>query len=261
MRFGRGGAGGIHGDDRSRGLNPSGHVRKSLTPLLLATLPALAHAQPVTGFYVAAGSGLNVMQSQDFQADVAQSALTRATRAGPMTVPASNTTILSRNDFHPGAVTVASIGYGFGNGMRLELEADYRFNAESSGMVRPGVDMREQKFGGMGNALFDMDIGSPYVFPYFGGGVGVMRVDRAYGPSSVRQVGYQGIGGAAVPLPRVQGLSLTLEYRFLGLVDADGSGFRPATATVPAASATASYRNDMNHSLLVGLRYAFGGGR
>jgi opacity protein-like surface antigen len=111
-------------------------------------------------------------------------------------------------------------------------------------MVRAGVAVRD----------------SAYTFPYFGAGLGAMRVDRAYGPSSVRSIAYQGIGGVAVPMPWVHGLSLTLEYRFMGLVDADGSGCRAATATTPAASATASSDNDMNHSLMVGLRYAFGGG-
>ena len=233
-------------------------MRIVVVPVICLFVPSLAYAQPVTGLYIGAGTGLNVMQTEDFKASVHQDALTVASRAGPVTIPASNYLINSENDFRPGAVTVASVGYGFGNGIRLELEADYRYNAESSGMVRAGVAVREQEFGAMGNALFDMDIGSPYVFPYFGGGIGVMRVDRAYGPSSVRSVAYQGIGGVAVPMPWVPGLSLTLEYRFMGLVDVKGSGYRPATATVPAADATASYEDDMNHSVMVGLRYAFG---
>lgn len=64
------------------------------------------------------------MQTEAFQAFVKQDAYTAPTRFGP------------------GAVTVAGIGYGFGNGVRLELEADYRHNAERSGMVRAGVAVR-----------------------------------------------------------------------------------------------------------------------
>jgi hypothetical protein len=222
-------------------------------------VPCIAQAQPVSGVYVGAGAGLNFMQMEAFEAFVNQGAYSVPSRLGPVAVPASSYRLDSQNNFYPGAATVASIGYGFGNGVRLEVEADYRYNAERSGMVRAGVAVREQKFGAMANALFDMDIGSPSVFPYLGGGIGAMRVDRAYGPSSIKSVAYQGIGGVAFPMPWVPGLSLTLEYRFMGLMDAKGSGDRAATATTPAARATASYEDDLNHSLLVGLRYAFGG--
>ena len=126
-------------------------------------------------------------------------------------------------------------------------------------MVRPGVDVREEKFGVMANALFDLDIGSPVVFPYFGAGGGVQRVDRAYGPRSVRQPAYQAIAGLAFPVPWVVGLSLTLEYRFLGLIDVEGTAYQAATRTSPAIAAAGSYQNDMDHSLMAGVRYTFRG--
>ena len=226
-------------------------------PFLLLAVPGLAHSQTVSGLYLSAGSGLNFMPTQIFNADAQQSAL--VSPRGATLLPASNTVVRSHNDFDTGGVAVASIGYGFGNGIRLELEADYRYNAESAGLVRAGVDVREQKFGGMANGLYDFDIGSSYVYPYFGAGAGFMRVDRAYGPKPVHGPAYQGIAGVAFPMPWVSGLSLTLEYRFMGLVDVNGSAYRAATLTTPAVSATGSYENDMNHSLMVGVRYAFGG--
>jgi OOP family OmpA-OmpF porin len=233
----------------------SGMPLRSVVPALMLILPCVAHGQPVSGFYLGAGSGLNFMPTQVFNATIDQSALAGPT--GRVLTPASRYKVQSRSDFYTGGAAVASAGYGFGNGVRLELEANYRFNGQQSGMVRPGVDVREQKFGVMANALFDLDIGSPAVFPYFGAGGGVQRVDRAYGPHSVRQPAYQAIAGLSVPVPWVAGLSLTLEYRFLGLVDVNGTAYRVATRTSPAIAAAGSYENDMSHSLMVGVRYTF----
>ena len=67
------------------------------------------------------------------------------------------------------------MGYGIGNGFRFEIEGDFMrselshlrdtpFPTASSGTIRT--------WGVMANALFDMDIGVPFVFPYFGRGAG-----------------------------------------------------------------------------------------
>ena len=41
-----------------------------------------------------------------------------------------------------------------------------------------GRSGKETKYGAMGNALFDMDIGSPYIFPYLGAGAGYQSVTQ-----------------------------------------------------------------------------------
>jgi OmpA-OmpF porin, OOP family len=62
---------------------------------------------------------------------------------------------------------------------------------------------------------------------------------------------YQTILGAAVPIASVPGLSLTGEYRFMGLAgDRDYS--------VARDNITIDRTDDFNHSILIGLRYAFG---
>jgi hypothetical protein len=56
-----------------------------------------------------------------------------------------------------------------------------------------------------------------------------------------------------------RGLSITAEYRFLSLV---GKRTYSGTATVPGAGVlelTDTSSNDMNHSVIFGIRYAFGG--
>ncbi len=220
--------------------------------LLLATtllaLPLVARAQPVDGFYVGAGAGVNFMQPEkrEFNEDI-----TELTPPGSrLVIPPAHYGEHYRNNFDVGAVGVASVGYGLGNGLRIEAEGDYRYNEN-----RYVSGQREQKFGGMANALFDLDIGSPYVFPYIGAGVGYMWTDRTYLNVQVGSLAYQGIAGAAFPIPGVAGLSATLEYRFLGLGTAKNSDtVSSGSITIHTAN---KYNDDYNHSILVGVRYAF----
>jgi outer membrane protein OmpA-like peptidoglycan-associated protein len=141
---------------------------------------------------------------------------------------------------------VVSVGWGFGNGLRAEIEGDYRSNHNSnfSGTFVPiggGSDNR-QTYGFMGNILYDFVGLTPYVQPYVGVGVGWMGLNEdfhAYNLTTLTSTSgattntlspggatfrthstegsfaYQAILGAAFPMP-VPGLALTAEYRFLG---------------------------------------------
>ena len=60
---------------------------------------------------------------------------------------------------------------------------------------------------------------------------------------------YQAILGAAIPISSVPGLAVTAEYRFMGL-----AGDR----TYTGGGVTAVRTDDYNHSVLFGIRYAFG---
>jgi outer membrane protein OmpA-like peptidoglycan-associated protein len=102
----------------------------------------------------------------------------------------------------------------------------------------------------MANALFDFDIGSPYLFPYIGAGAGYQHADRSIGPSA-GSFAYQGIAGLSLPIAFVPGLSATLEYRFMDVAAAS----QKFTAA-PVVGVDKVY-NDLNHSALIGLRYAF----
>jgi len=132
----------------------------------------------------------------------------------------------------------------------------------------------------MANVLFDLDVGSPYVFPYIGAGAGyqwVRRISATTGninfalPNNnsflargVRlttggtdsSFAYQAIAGLSFPIPPVPGLSLTAEYRYLAM-----TGVRQYTQTLqggnPFATRKTNTGGDENHSLLIGLRYAF----
>jgi outer membrane protein OmpA-like peptidoglycan-associated protein len=120
-----------------------------------------------------------------------------------------------------------------------------------------------------------MDVRSPYVYPYFGGGLGYMRTrweniqdnatTTAYAFTASGTHGdlaYQGIFGLAFPLAVVPGLSITAEYRFMSLLG-NGSfgghsfGTQGAYGPKPLSEARGNVdiTSDNNHSALLGIRY------
>ena len=215
------------------------------------SLPAFVFAQPVTGFYVGAGVGGNFMQRETATTTVTS----RFVPVGGLLANAVTGTnnFRERLSFDPGAVGVGSVGFGFGDGLRVEFEGDYRYNGGSD---RSNTGRYEQKAGGMANALYDFDIGSPVLFPYLGVGVGYMWADRGYTEGRTSSFAYQALAGIATPIPGVSGLSATLEYRFMGLVDAARNTAFPGGSS-GVYSVPPKFSGDFNHSILIGLRYAF----
>ncbi len=235
-------------------------MRSTLLAATLLAAPALlrgvACAQPVSGLYIGAGGGGNFMQDERI----------KSIRAFGATTPSG-----ARVGFQTGIVGVGSLGYGFGNGVRVELEGNYRYNRPDSfrnaGPGTRSVGGREQKYGPMANVLFDLDIGSPYVFPYIGAGAGYtyvarrLRVARADGTldsegGTDNSFAYQAIAGVSFPVPPVVGLSLTAEYRYYALAGEREFG---RTLSGPGGTSSSQIRtsDNYNHSLLLGLRYAF----
>jgi OOP family OmpA-OmpF porin len=236
-------------------------LRQSLLAATILAAPFLASsrgsAQPVDGLYVGLGAGGNLLQQER--------------------VLASPGLGLRGKDLatNIGGVGVASVGWGFGNGLRLEVEGDVRHNRVreisgfTNGPTNSGGD--QYSYGGMVNALFDMDIGYNWIYPYFGLGAGVADTNlddvHSYGTTGPFRLGvnswstnfaYQGIFGLSFPLAPVPGLSLTAEYRFYGVLDAPS--FRGEdnihTSTV-GGHGNFNLNSDYNHSLIVGVRYAF----
>ncbi len=235
-------------------------TRSTLLAATLLAMPCAFHgaamAQPVTGLYIGGAGGANFLQHERIK-----SAL-----VGGVTTPSN-----VRVGFKTGVTAIGSIGYGLGNGVRLELEGNYRYNRpDQFYRVPPGprsVGGREQKYGPMVNVLFDLDIRSPYVFPYIGTGAGYswvarrVRVDNIGGMLNDQggtdgSFAYQAIAGLSFPIPPVVGLSLTAEYRYYAL-----TGQREFGRTLSGAGVSSGGKirtaEDYNHSLLLGLRYAF----
>ncbi|NHN90810.1 OmpA family protein [Acetobacter sicerae] len=229
-------------------------------PLVVLALSAAASAQPVQGLYIAGEGGATFNQDQQVR-------LTHNMPSG-------------RDTWKTGAVGIGSIGYGLGNGFRVELEGNYRnmdYHRLSSATVSTKGDGRRQTSGLMANALFDLDIGKSWLFPYFGAGIGygwthmhtsITGLDRSLSEEVRGTHGgftYQGIFGLAFPVPWVVGLSATAEYRFWTMLAPQGFhatalgtvGGRNTVKEYGLAENNRSTATDFNHSLMLGLRYEF----
>ena len=262
-------------------------LRSALLAATVLALPFAASAQPVTGLYIGAGVGVNETQKMDIK-NLSSSTLAPL-GAGIATVGKLNA--------NTGFASVLSVGWGFGNGLRAELEGNYRKNnidSLTNVNIGPGGGAQggsqQQTFGGMVNVLYDFNGVSSWVVPYLGAGVGWVGIAEkfhafnpnpftvtgagggtaAFGPGGVAIAGqettgafaYQAIVGAAFPLTVTPGLAFTAEYRFLGTANNRSyDGVAVATTTTGATAAapgTVKFGPSYNHAFLLGLRYNFG---
>ena len=198
--------------------------RTSLIGATILAAPFGVMAQPIQGVYVGAGAGANFLQQELGLAQPGLNTVTRLPSGLAVTTPGPNAGA-TRLSSDVGEVGLGSIGYGFGNGLRLELEGDIRHNGirEWSGFTQPTTASGEQyTVGGMANALFDLDIGLNWLYPYIGAGAGIadshftnLRVvspGLGYSQTSngwSANFAYQGIFGLSFPVAPLPGLSLT----------------------------------------------------
>jgi len=196
-------------------------------------------AQPVQGLYVSLGAGANL--------------------AGDLLSDHEITKVYTT----VGPVGLADLGWGFGDGLRMEIEGSYRSNSISgistrrvNGALDPlsNVSGRDATYAVMANIAYDIRVHSFGLQPYVGAGVGYGWLDfgdvhgNGFGtfrlpnnnivgpiPTRVRfgtagALAYQAMAGTAPPLPGVPGLSATLEYRFFGMASPDAQ----STASLPS---------------------------
>lgn len=153
-----------------------------------------------------------------------------------------------------GAAGTAAIGYGFGNGLRSELELGHRAGKVS------GIDNATGTGGGridvsslMGNILYDFANETSFV-PYIGVGAGGARVRaKDVGPDqgnamvsgTANVFAYQGILGLDYRIG--DNAALGASYRYFATQSASIGSTAGNSASIP-------YRD---HSIMVGMRYAF----
>jgi OOP family OmpA-OmpF porin len=213
------------------------NMRNMLLAATVLMVPLAAHAQPVTGPYVSLGAGYSYTQDWD----------TASGQKGDLSG-------------RGGPVMEASVGYGLGNGIRVEVEGNYFQQHDRLHAAGASGGAFAQSYGGLVNALYDFDLGNGMVYPYLGAGVGYeettlnpFNVVSTFGhvvtttSHSGQDGGFaaQGIAGLAFPIASVPGLSVTAEYRFLTVLsDQTYGGIK--------------FGNQYNHQGLIGIRYAFG---
>lgn len=221
-------------------------LRSTLLAATIVAVPAAAMAQPVTGLYIGAGAGANYLSSN--------------------TVKSPAYSAKTKGDI--GEAVVGSVGYGLGNGLRFELEGNFRNNTpklRGTGIAGGGTI---QTYGAMLNAIYDYNLGTGSLFnPYAGVGVGYeatsLQPFTAYGLSgtpsaSVKNSSKGGLAaqlilGNTLPISSVPGLGITTEYRLLGVFNSQ----KYATYGT-AGKSTAKLNTQIDHAVLVGLRYNFG---
>ena len=156
-------------------------LRSALLAATVLATPFAASAQPVTGLYVGLGAGINATQQNNIN-------------GVSLGIPANFTnTFVNTNGNLNGSIgfaAVGSVGWGFGNGLRAEVEANYRqnhgggFSNGNSNLnalgVGAGGGSTTQQFGGMVNVLYDFNGLSPWIVPYIGAGVGYVGIKEKW---------------------------------------------------------------------------------
>lgn len=213
-------------------------LRTISTALFLAISVTAASAQPrpeyLDGIYVGGSVGAHKTQNSD----IARGGQTMTAKIGT------------------GLAGVAAVGYGFGNGLRGELELAHRAGAVSSlsgAAATAGASGRLDVTSVMGNLLYDFANETAFV-PYVGAGIGGARVRASdIGPDQGNAVvsgganvfAYQAIAGLDYRIGN--NIAVGANYRYFATSTASLSTSAGDSARVP-------YRD---HAVLLGMRYAF----
>jgi len=217
-------------------------LRFALAAATCLAVPLASHAQPVKGPYVSLGAGTSLQDAFSY----------------------NNHANGDYGKFHtsPSYSGAMSLGYGLGNGFRVEVGGNfYRNNINSNHDYGNGDISRAhggtETYGPMVNVLYDFNVGLP-IFPYLGAGAGYQWVHLSshLNGNNGNAVGgdagsfaYQLIVGASYPLPWVPGLSATADYRFMQLVSSRNY------AEVGGDNGSVKLGQHEYHTFLLGLRY------
>lgn len=154
-------------------------------------------------------------------------------------------------DFEGDWAGAFSVGYGFGNGLRLEGEMSHR-RSDVTNFSGTGLAGEAKVTGFMANLLYDFDV-SPRFIPYIGVGAGLAVVRfKDVSPIAASNIddednvfAWQGLAGVAVPL--TDQLDLTADYRYFDTNDVN-------LQTDAGGNINSGYTS---HSVMLGLRYRF----
>jgi outer membrane protein OmpA-like peptidoglycan-associated protein len=229
--------------------------RFALAAATCLALPLAAHAQPVTGPYVSLLGGTSISNPFNYNYE---------------NYTGQTGKFLSR----PSYAGAGSIGYGFGDGFRVELGGNFYRNTihKDNSEATEGEDNSDgggpypanggqNTYGPMVNVLYDINVGLP-VFPYVGAGVGYQWVkydshindNASFGDTVEGTKGsfaYQVIGGLSYPLAMVPGLSLAVEYRFMQIT----ASRNYASTYLGESDGPVKIGQQSSHTFLAGVRY------
>jgi OOP family OmpA-OmpF porin len=229
-------------------------LRNAMLAATIMAAPVAAMAQsvpggPVTGPYVSLGAGYNWLGGSGLNTSVP------GVKGRPKLVDDG------------GPVAALAGGYGLGNGIRVELEGDYRYDHthyQNFAGVHGGTNL--QNYGFMGNVLYDFYWLNWPVTPYVGVGGGMQWTNLQstslfnpgtpggrFGTKTFANPAVQGIIGVSYAIPQVPGLAVTGEYRLMSIFSAGNevNGFAGQPRQFKLA-------NQYDSAVMVGVRYNFG---
>ncbi|HLY56122.1 MAG TPA: OmpA family protein [Stellaceae bacterium] len=208
---------------------------------LAALLPCAAFAQTDDGWVVSDGPYVGAAGGGNFPFD---------SNFGPSSTTGGTS---GRVTFDDDWAVAGEAGYGWGNGLRTELEVGFN-NAGVGGVKFSGPPTgRRQEWDFFGNVLYDFDLGLP-ISPHVGAGIGLANTSlnhvgwfgTNYVAGNQNVFAYQGIAG--VDYAVTPNIKLGLDYRFVGSEEGQ-YGVVPGGGTVKTALQT--------NLVLLGLRYEF----
>ena len=233
--------------------------RLALLTTALAAVPAVASATTITGPYVDVGGGYNLVQTQHVHVN------------GTPNGKALPKFSLNHNT---GFTGFGSFGWGFGNGLRSEIEGVYNFSHINfgPGYTGPGqaagYHNTDESYGAFVNVLYDLDLKrllglNSIITPFVGVGGGYLWQRYNNVTNDLMQQGYaingtnggfawQGIIGAAFDTG-LPGLQVTAQYRMIG----QPGSFFDGPYRYGLDGGHANFDQRFNHQFIVGLRYAF----
>ncbi len=237
-------------------------IRPILRTLALATAcltPIAAKAQQVNGLYIAGLAGANLLGESSATLDPTTRNVLGLAGTGD-----------ARVNFRVGWAQTFSIGWGFGNGVRAEIEGTWRqnqvddvraFNVTSSGG-------RQRSFAVMANVFYEFT-GLGHAQPYIGAGLGYAWIDwhnvRLATPSGAlavndqdAQFAYQAMAGVAFPITAVPGLAVVGEFRFFGTLNPSYNLTVAPAGTGGLVTRQSVETENYNYSFIAGVRYNFG---
>jgi opacity protein-like surface antigen len=160
-------------------------------------------------------------------------------------------------DSDPGFGGSLTVGYHVLDNVRVEFEGTLDVNdVDTASPVTAAAPAARNPdgigdtitLGAFANGYYDIDTGTAFT-PYFGGGLGVLRIDAEYGAFGLNDKdhvpAYQWMLGVSWNVTRQT--ALTLGYRYRAAIDDPEFG-------APAGSIETEY---VNHGPQLGLRYRF----
>lgn len=171
----------------------------------------------------------------------------------PRTLELDNAGISSDVDFKNNWAGAVTLGYGLGNGLRVEGELTHRQNdVDSISSATNGTgDLTANSV--MANLLYDF-WSDQKLSPYVGVGIGLSRFDSSFSPIGATTVNDKDTH------PAIQGI-LGVSYRFSesAQVFADYRYFHSEDIPFDAATGAVIDGDYGTHTVMVGVRFFFGG--